>query len=389
MNQTAQPADSIRHDHLWRLWISAICVTALATVVGCSQHTTATDTLQAPGVVAADPGDGVELSGVVAADPGDGDRDAGRQDGGGGGESFADDPQPADIDAVSGAVDAGLVDQPGPLRFERGTYGAGVVDLGYRLWPTRYSLERFEDRVAVRVDSVLVRGGVVRGLVQNMSQELFARGVTVSVGDKRWVFPLTVQPTEVVPFVIEGYEGASDPGMIEFEVAADLAPTPDPRRSFYILGNPGQLYEPWGHVRSLFPDFAFADDRPPEGTPVDQKVHYYETVVELWAPTSHPSIADEATTQRIDDLRIYLTEMDDDGRVLDVREIVPYIWTQTGVSDDGGEIWGFPRVDRLPFVHPYPPDGPGSASDVGTIVGFLVGFMPDTPEFALTVGGAG
>ena len=214
-----------------------------------------------------------------------------------------------------------------------------------------------------------------------MSQALFARGVTVSVGGGRWVFPLTVQPTEVVPFAIEGYEGPSDPGMIEFEVTADLTPTPDTRRSFYITANPGYIYEPWDYLQDVFPNFA--GDRPPEGTPADQNVSYYETVIELWAPTSHPSIADQVTKQEIDDLRVYLSKMDDEGRVVDIRVMVPYLWLLIGVSDDGSEIWGWPRVDALPFVDPYQPDQPGKGS-----LGFMVGFLPDTPQFALTVGGA-
>ena len=65
------------------------------------------------------------------------------------------------------------------------------------------------DEVAVLGDSVLVRDRVVRGLVQNMSERMFARDVAVSVDAKRWEFPLTVQPGEVAPFVIEDYRGPS------------------------------------------------------------------------------------------------------------------------------------------------------------------------------------
>ena len=138
---------------------------------------------------------------------------------------------------VCGAVDEGLVDQPGPLKLFY-EYG-GYVELGFEDWPVRYDLEQFRDEVAVRVDSVLVRDGVLRGLVQNMSRDLFARAVSVSVDGKRWVFPLTVQPTEVVPFAVEGYEGPSDPEVIEFGAATEFVSDPDPRRSFFINGLPG------------------------------------------------------------------------------------------------------------------------------------------------------
>ena len=181
---------------------------------------------------------------------------------------------PSGTDAVGGG--AGAADLPGPLRFEFEP-GAGYFELGFLHWPDRYGLDVFSDEVAVRTDSVLVRDGAVRGLVQNMSQRLFTRGVAVSVGDGRWVFPLTVQPSEVVPFVIEGYEGHTDPEMVGFEVAAEFVAEPDPRRSFYVSGLPGQWAEPWGELRERVRHYA--DVRPAEGTFDDDLVRVYETSV--------------------------------------------------------------------------------------------------------------
>ena len=130
-------------------------------------------------------------------------------------------------------------DLPGPLSFQYEP-GSPFFELGFRdFWQDRYDLDVFSDEVAVRTDSVLVAGGVVRGLVQNMSQRLFARHVTVSVDGSAWVFPLTVQPTEVVPFEIEGYAGPSDPESIGFEVSAQFVPEPDPRRSLHVTESPG------------------------------------------------------------------------------------------------------------------------------------------------------
>ena len=387
VDQTAQtPAGSLRHRHRRYIWRSALCVTALAVFVGCSQDATSTDptdpvVIDPTDTVVIDPTDTVvigpsDTTDTIVQEPAGGDGVA---------ESVVDGLQSGDTDAVGGPFDAGVGDQPGPLKYKADTYGAGVVDLGMHYLPDRdrYDLDEFRDEVAVRVDSVLVRDGAVRGLVQNMSEGLFARSVTVSTGGGRWVVPLTVQPTEVVPFAIEGYAGSADPAMIEFEVTAELAPTPDPMRSFYITDNPGPIYLPWDELQYLFPDFALGS--PLEGTAADQPVRYYETVVVLWAPTSHPSIAERVTDQRIDDLRVYLTKMDDDGRVTDIRELVPYLYMQTGLADDGGEIWGWPRVDRLPFVDPYRPDQPGRGSQ-----GFVVGFKPGpvgTAQFVLTVGG--
>ena len=399
-------------DPMMRRWASAACVAALAVVVGCGDGTDAT--AWPPAAVEAGPRDGAEPpetvsgagGGLSAAVSGDGAGEGGLgslSDGGGGagvggvvssggvpdlgaGEGLsgaADDAGPPG--AVGEAVGSGVVDAPGPL-FVFGGDGDVFFELGFlpRQWPDQYSAlgewgaEQQWGDVAVRMDSVLVREGVLRGLVQNTSFVLWARGVSVSVGDGRWVSPLTVQPSEVVPFVIEGYEGPSDPGEIAFEVAAVMAPEPDPGRSFIIVDNPGHIVESWDLLQTWFPNFA--GDIPPEGA---SEVNYYQTIIQLREPDSHPSIADEVMAQTIGDLRVYLTKMDDDGRVLDVRELVPYLWTVVGFADDGSEIWGFPRVDRIPFTVPDMPDEPGEPSR-----GFLVGFMHDSPHYALTVGGA-
>ena len=277
--------------------------------------------------------------------------------------------------AAGGAGDPGgpfdevPVDLPGLLRVE--DYGERL-DLGFSDWPDRYELDWHKDEVAVRRDSVLVRGGVVRGLVQNMSDRLFARGVTVSVGEWRWVFPLTVQPTEVVPFVIEGFEGPSDPALISFEVAVEFVPEPDPRRSFEISGLPGPWGDEWGQVQHDLP--GFLGETPPEGTSDEDWVNYYETGVELYVPTSHPSIAGDVRSLMIDDLRVYLTKMDADDRVIDVREMVPYQPIEVGLSEDGLTRWGHTPIDRLP---------------ANGLAGFQIGFLLlDDAGFALTVGGA-
>ena len=323
---------------------------------------------------------GVGVDPEVVVDPSDGDEDAGAQGGGDLSESGVEVSQPADAEAVSGPVDEGPVDLPGPLRFESEQYGQASFDLGFSGWPDQYTLEEYKDEVVVRLDSVLVRDGVVRGLVQNMSERLFARDVIVSAGGGQWLFPLTVQPTEVVPFTIEGYQGPADPELIDFDVTAEVRPDPDPRRSFHISGTPGIWSGTWDLLQHIFPNYG--NDRPPDGTSEDQRVPYYRTLIELWAATSHPSIADHVKTQTIEDLRVYLTKMDDDGRVLDIREMVPYLWTTVGLSDDGSEIWGWPQVHSLPFVDPYRPDDPGYNIPV------MVGFMPGAAQFAFTVGGA-
>ena len=298
--------------------------------------------------LAVDPGDSSELSGAEV-DPA-------------GGSELP--------EGASSLADGAPADRLGPLRLETEDNGPGLVDLGYRNLPDRYTLPHLRDEVAVRLDSVLVRDGVVRGLVQNMSQGLFARDVTVSVDDRVWVFPLTVQPTEVVPFVIDDYAGPTDPDLIKFKITASFTRLPDPKRSFYISGFPGHWVERWGILKETRYPY-YADDRPPAGTTDADWVGFYETEVVLRAPSSHPSIADEAIGQTIDDLRIYLTRMNNDGRVLEVREMMPYIDEYVGAG--GGYPLVFTPVDRVPFRG---------------YSGFRVGHLTDETLFAITVGGA-
>ena len=322
------------------------------------------DSATTPGT-ASDPG-GVDLpdaESVAGADADDGE--AGRsQDSGGsivgvpeaaGGSQPGTEASGRDGDGASD--EEAIADLSGPVRFQH----EGIFfELGFReSWPDRYDLDVFRDEVAVRTDSVLVHGGVVRGLVQNMSERLFARHVTVSVGDDRWVFPLTVQPSEVVPFEIEGYAGPSDPESIGFEVSAQFVPEPDPRRAFLVTEGPGFWADTWdeiGYQLHSYPHIVR-----PEGVSRDDWVQAYETLIQLRQPTSHPSITDEVAGLVVEDLRVYLTMMNDEDRILDVSEMIPYMIT------DGRPV----PVRRL--------DGTSS---------FHVVFLSDYNEnFSITVGG--
>ena len=94
------------------------------------------------------------------------------------------------------------------------------------------------DEVVLVEGSVLVRGGVLRGLVRNLSKTLFARGVTVTARPSgggppaSGRFPLTVQPGERAFFEIGGWAGSEDPADIVFEVAAEMSERVDISRSF-------------------------------------------------------------------------------------------------------------------------------------------------------------
>lgn len=68
------------------------------------------------------------------------------------------------------------------------------------------------DDVRVLTDTVLVRDGVLRGLVRNWSRTLWAYGVAVTADGRSWHWPLSVQPGEVAPFEIDGWDGPADRG---------------------------------------------------------------------------------------------------------------------------------------------------------------------------------
>ena len=106
--------------------------------------------------------------------------------------------------------------------------------LGYHgMFKREFPLEP-RDEVVVLADTVSVSGGVVRGLVHNLSEGLYARNVVVSAGDSSWRWPLTVQPGERAPFEIEGWQGSNDPNEIALSVTADTSTVFDLSRAFKI-----------------------------------------------------------------------------------------------------------------------------------------------------------
>ena len=212
-----------------------------------------------------------------------------------------------------------------------------------------------------------MRDGVLRGLVQNMSAALFARDLTVSVGDSRWQFPLTVQPSELAPFEIEDYTGTTDPDEIDFKVSASLSPAPDLTRSITLEDVPGYWTGTWNEFQADgFPSFGVV--APPNG-----KFTYFSTVASYFAPTSHPSLADKVMNQTIENLRAYVTFLDDwegQGKVIEVIETVPYAWLPTDQTHERSE---WVKIPHLPYK--WDPDaGELLGVPVGgeLVVGFLV-----------------
>ena len=125
-------------------------------------------------------------------------------------------------------------------REQRGTVPYGVTPQGFLDWTGAglgilySSADGPVDEVRVLPETVLVRDGVLRGLVRNWSRTLWAYGVTVAAEGRVWHWPLTVQPGETAPFEIGEWDGPADPADIGFDVDAEMSNDADMTRDVYI-----------------------------------------------------------------------------------------------------------------------------------------------------------
>lgn len=193
------------------------------------------------------------------------------------------------------------------------------------------------DEVVLVEGSVLVRDGVVRGLVRNLSKTLFAREVTVTarpVAGKESEnnnaqaasgrFPLTVQPGERAPFEINGWAGSDNPADIELEVTANLSTNVDITRSFGF-GTGGTITTraiDEEIFRNFVPRFVYQAEK--HKIPDDGRFNIEYISAGLAAPTSHPSLTDQVLNQTIEDLRVYMALIGN-GKVHDIVEPPLYV----------------------------------------------------------------
>ncbi|MDJ0770726.1 MAG: hypothetical protein QNJ12_18175 [Ilumatobacter sp.] len=161
--------------------------------------------------------------------------------------------------------------------------------------------------------SLTVGDGVVRGLVQNESEDLFARNVRVTLGKGRqFRFPLTVQPGEVAPFEIDGWNADRLPGSAEISVKAALTPGVDAARSVLITGAPGywhgspESFPGWPGILSELPATDFA---------------YFESGVEVAIPSSHASVAADVRANPVRGVQAFVAFLDEAGGVMDVVQL--------------------------------------------------------------------
>ncbi len=225
----------------------------------------------------------------------------------------------------------------------------------------RFPLEP-NDKVVLAEKATTITENVLRGLVHNQSQTLFARNVVVtasSIDEKEntisssWSWPLTIQPGEFAPFEIENWQGNTDASKINFNITANMSPYLDITRSFSFRGGIFTYWNtvdiPIGLLQELYPE-----DLDPEDLVNGKVPDYWETGYERWTidigaylglPQSHPSLKNRISKLDLNKLDIKAFAMFWNS------EIVP-----TGVPNEATvKMTLTDIVDLTPYLDgPYP-----------------------------------
>ena len=194
------------------------------------------------------------------------------------------------------------------------------------------------DEVRVLPATVAVSGGVLRGLVRNWSRYLWAYGVIVDAGGREFAWPLSVQPGEVAPFEIAGWDGPVDPEQIQISVSADMLSHIDISRAYETRADLGmvRLAFPPDHWRwSVFREqlrerYPQVTTDTPAGSIAEFAVDWHADWPE--AIRFRPSLDADLRALRagdlaISDLRAYGAVWDRCGRIIDVGPADIYGWT--------------------------------------------------------------
>ncbi len=197
-----------------------------------------------------------------------------------------------------------------------GYYGEGRGYETGRMFPLEPN-----DEVVLAEKATTITENVLRGLIHNQSQTLFARNVIVTASSidenentvsSSWSWPLTIQPGEFAPFEIENWQGSTDASKINFNITANMSPYLDITRSFSFRGG---IYTYWntvdipiGLLQELYPE-----DLDPEDLINGKVPDYWETGYEKWTidvgaylglPQSHPSLKNRISKLDLNKLNI-------------------------------------------------------------------------------------
>ena len=175
------------------------------------------------------------------------------------------------------------------------------------------------DEVRVVEGSVAVSGGVLRGLLRNWSRRLWAYGVEVCAGEDCFGWPLSVQPGELAPFEIAGWDGAADPDRIGISVDADMSWNFDPSRAWGGLARSLEVLVSDLTVRPMRDSVRSRYGHVTADVPAGSvSVGAVELDAPLGAPKSHLSLRGLEEDIVVGDLRGYGAVVDPAGRVIDV-----------------------------------------------------------------------
>ncbi len=253
----------------------------------------------------------------------------------------------------------------GGLTKEEVRYGSSPsvsdITLGYHgLFREFESSQEPIHSVEIDFATVSAQDGFVRGLVHNLSGTLFAREITVEATRMsvpeitgKWHWPLTLQPGERAPFEISlgDWNGSIPISELDLQVNSDFLQQVDISRSFqargynhgtvYAENSPvqlGTIFQSKNHFLDITSDGAFFwphqyislneyIDRYPAQyqDKLISPFHFVDLHVQLEIPDSHPSLGSQIISQTIDSLCSYAAIINQDGRVSDVKKLVPFI----------------------------------------------------------------
>lgn len=291
-----------------------------------------------------------------------------------------------EIGSIQDEVTGHQCNRAGGLTKEEVRYGSSPdvadITLGYHGLFREYGTSHEPiDSLEIDLATVSAQDGFIRGLVLNLSDSLFARDVTVQVAQTTdseitgtWHWPLTLQPEERAPFEIYlgGWNGSIPISELEFQVNGKFSQQVDISRSFQARGyNHGTVYDDestaraeavlqstnsnlnitadaafhWPHQHLSLSEYvnrynvAFCSDQLESESretrysvmcetrhekEVAFPLHFVDLHVQLEIPDSHPSLGSQIVSQSMDSLRSYAASFDEDGKVNDVRELVPF-----------------------------------------------------------------
>lgn len=199
---------------------------------------------------------------------------------------------------------------------------AGSTILGFLSINAPYGVEFLPadssfDAVHILPTSLSRRGNVLRGLVRNWSQDKFAYGLTVEANGLNWSWPLSVQPGEVAPFELHGWNEALQIEEADFLVRAELSSDADLSRSFAIEST----WQGEPLVRSRFGEMLppAVIDQFPEGV---SHVNWMSAVLKRpWS--AQPTAAEGWRSVAEFEVRAFVAWILSDGSISHVMPIIP------------------------------------------------------------------